>query len=567
MNQSLNILKEYWGYNSFRPKQLEVINSILKNNDCLVLFPTAGGKSICFQIPAIIKKGVCIVVSPLISLIEDQVKNLNDKGIKAIALTNINSKSELNRLLDNCKYGNYKFIYISPERLKNNIVRERIKTMDINLIAIDEAHCISQWGHDFRPAYHEIKYLRELCPKSPLVALTATATSEVRKDICEKLNMINPKLFIESFFRSNLSYNSILTNDVLSNCIYYLKKGIGSAIIYVRSRQSTIEIAKKLNYKGIASDFYHGGLDFETKKSVYVNWKENKTRVIVATNAFGMGIDNPNVEKIIHLSIPESLESYFQETGRAGRTGDKSNIYLIINSDEIVKIKKWISNQIIEISFIKEVYRKLCNYFQISYGEISDMTHGLNYKDFCERYNLSEYKTYNCLKVLERNGIIAFMESLKNKTLFQFLENPKMILDTLIGNKKNIVKNILRSYESIHHELTPINLDKISLNSGVKKTDVIETLKKLELENIGTLKIKNTDGQIRFIIPREDELTINKISKSIEIQNKIKLSKLKSVINYITNTSVCRSQQLLSYFEEKKSKTCGICDVCKAINK
>jgi len=400
-----------------------------------------------------------------------------------------------------------------------------------------------------------------------LVALTATATSEVRKDICEKLNMINPKLFIESFFRSNLSYNSILTNDVLSNCIYYLKKGIGSAIIYVRSRQSTIEIAKKLNYKGIASDFYHGGLDFETKKSVYVNWKENKTRVIVATNAFGMGIDNPNVEKIIHLSIPESLESYFQETGRAGRTGDKSNIYLIINSDEIVKIKKWISNQIIEISFIKEVYRKLCNYFQISYGEISDMTHGLNYKDFCERYNLSEYKTYNCLKVLERNGIIAFMESLKNKTLFQFLENPKMILDTLIGNKKNIVKNILRSYESIHHELTPINLDKISLNSGVKKTDVIETLKKLELENIGTLKIKNTDGQIRFIIPREDELTINKISKSIEIQNKIKLSKLKSVINYITNTSVCRSQQLLSYFEEKKSKTCGICDVCKAINK
>jgi len=564
MSQSLNILKKYWGYNSFRPKQLEVINSILKNDDCLVLFPTAGGKSICFQIPAIIKKGVCIVVSPLISLIQDQVKNLNDKGIKAIALTNINSKSELNRLLDNCQYGNYKFIYISPERLKNKIVRERIKTMDINLIAIDEAHCISQWGHDFRPAYHEIKYLRELCPKSSLVALTATATSEVMKDICEKLNMINPKLFIDSFFRSNLSYNYILTNDVLSSCIFYLKKSIGPAIIYVRSRQSSIEIAKKLNYKGIASDFYHGGLDFETKKSVYINWKENKTRVIVATNAFGMGIDKADVEKIIHLSIPESLESYFQETGRAGRNGDKSNIYLIIDSDEIIKIKKWISNQIIEISFLKEVYRKLSNYFQISYGEISDATHGFIYKEFCKRYNLSERKTYNCLKVLERNGIIVFIESFKNKTLVQFHENPKMILDTLTGNKKNIVKNILRTNESVLHELTPINLDKISSNCGVKKTDILETLKKLELEKIATLKTKNTDGEIRFMIPREDELTINKISKSVEIQNKIKLSKLKSVINYINNTRVCRSQQLLSYFEEKTSKNCGICDVCKA---
>jgi len=564
MNQSLNILKKYWGYNSFRPKQLEVINSILKNDDCLVLFPTAGGKSICFQIPAIVKKGVCIVVSPLISLIQDQVKNLNDKGIKAIALTNINSKSELNRLLDNCQYGNYKFIYISPERLKNKIVRERIKTMDINLIAIDEAHCISQWGHDFRPAYHEIKYLRELCPKSSLVALTATATSEVMKDICEKLNMINPKLFIDSFFRNNLSYNSILTNDVLSSCIFYLKKSIGPAIIYVRSRQSSIEIAKKLNYKGIASDFYHGGLDFETKKSVYINWKKNKTRVIVATNAFGMGIDKADVEKIIHLSIPESLESYFQETGRAGRNGDKSNIYLIIDSDEIIKIKKWISNQIIEISFLKEVYRKLSNYFQISYGEISDAIHGFIYKEFCKRYNLSERKTYNCLKVLERNGIIVFIESFKNKTLVQFLENPKMILDTLTGNKKNIVKNILRTNESVLHELTPINLDKISSNCGVKKTDVLETLKKLELEKIATLKTKNTDGEIKFMIPREDELTINKISKSVEIQNKIKLSKLKSVISYINNTRVCRSQQLLSYFEEKTSKNCGICDVCKA---
>jgi len=564
MNQSLNILKNYWGYNSFRPKQLEVINSILKNEDCLVLFPTAGGKSICFQIPAIIKKGICIVISPLVSLIQDQVKNLNDKGIKAIALTNISSNSELNRLLDNCQYGNYKFIYISPERLKNKIVRERIKTMDINLIAVDEAHCISQWGHDFRPAYHEIRYLRELCPKSSLVALTATATSEVRKDICEKLNLIKPKLFIKSFFRSNLSYNSILTNNELSSCIYFLNQSIGSAIIYVRSRKSTIEIAKKLNSKGIVSDFYHGGLDFETKNSVFINWMENKTRVIVATSAFGMGIDKVDVEKIIHLSIPESLESYFQETGRASRNGAKSNTYLIINSNEIKKIKKWFSNQIIEISFIREVYRKLSNYFQIAYGEISDKTYGFNYKDFCKRYDLSELKTYNCLKILERNGIIVFIESLKNKTLFQFLENPKMILCNLIGNKKIIVKNILRSYESVLYKLTTIDLDKISSNCGVKKTDTVEILKKLELEGIANLNINNTDGQIRFLIPREDELVINQIAKSILNQNKIKQSKLKSVLNYITNTHICRSQQLLSYFEEKTSQPCGICDVCKA---
>ena len=564
MLHPLQILEQYWGHTGFRPNQQKIIEAVLENEDCLALLPTGGGKSVCFQVPALIKEGICIVVSPLIALMQDQVATLNQKGIKAMALTNVNHYSELERMLDNCVFGNYKFLYISPERLENKLVQARIKSMKVSLIAVDEAHCISQWGHDFRPAYRNIKTLRTLCPHTAVIALTATATKHVIKDITEQLGFLGPKLFKSSFFRSNLSYHSITIEDPKHKTISLLKKLKSSAIVYVRSRIETEQLATTLELQGISSGFYHGGMSFKKKEVMYSDWINNKFSVMVATNAFGMGIDKSDVEMVIHLTITDSLEAYFQESGRAGRNGEKAFAYVITGPDTVLNMKPWFENLIPDVPFLKLIYKKLCTYFQIAYGDYNTERMGLHFDKFCEIYKVSKRKTFNALKTLESHGVLVFETVRENKLTIQFLVSNKT-LQSLVEKdtrENNVTKAILRTYEGVFGQSTAIDLEKITTKTGLKISAILDVLERLKSVNAVAFEKIETDAQITFIVPREDEKTIHRISKSVSNQNKIKLKKFHALLKYVENNSVCKSIQLLTYFNEKTPKPCGICNVC-----
>ncbi|MGB0455674.1 MAG: RecQ family ATP-dependent DNA helicase [Flavobacteriaceae bacterium] len=564
MNLPLQILERYWKFSKFRPQQQEIIQSVLNQQDCVALLPTGGGKSLCFQIPALINDGLCIVVSPLIALMQDQVNALNNKDIKATALTNLNHLSDLERILDNCVYGNYKFLYLSPERLQNPLVQERIKLMNVNLIAVDEAHCISQWGHDFRPAYRSINKLKTLHPKVTTIALTASATKRVVEDIKVQLNLEQPKIFRHSFYRENLSYQSLLFEDKDYKIIELLKQNKESAIVYTGSRSETQQLAKMLNNNGISSGYYHGGLNAKEKEQHYQQWISDETKVIVATNAFGMGIDKADVSMVIHINIPESLEHYFQEAGRAGRNQKEAKAILLVGPNDIEIAKKWYIDYIPDIDFLKLIYKKLCTYFQIAYGEMNEEKHGLNFNTFCNLYELSKRKTYNGLKVLDRHGLIVFEELFRKKTSLQFLVNHNVLIDQIKHNDelRLMMTTILRTYEGIHSQETSIDIEKIAKILNIEASKIIQNLDALAAKEIVKFRNINTDAQITFSQPREDEKAINRISKEVKVHNKIKYNKIVAVINYIENNSVCKSKQLLTYFDEPNSKACGICNVC-----
>ena len=564
MLHPLQILEKYWGHTGFRLNQKKIIEAILENEDCLALLPTGGGKSICYQVPALIKEGICIVISPLIALMQDQVASLNQKGIKAMALTNVNHYSELERMLDNCIFGNYKFLYISPERLDNKLVQSRIKSMKVSLIAVDEAHCISQWGHDFRPAFRNIKILRILSPQTAVIALTATATKHVIEDIIGQLDFLNYKVFKSSFFRSNLSYNSMTLDNPQYKAISILKKIKSSAIVYVRSRIETEQLAKTYELEGISCGYYHGGMSLKKKELMYSNWIDNKFSVMIATNAFGMGIDKSNVEVVIHLTIPESLEAYFQESGRAGRNGDKAFAYLITSPGNVTNMKTRFENLLPNISFLKLIYKKLCINFQIGYGEYNNERQGLYFDNFCKIHKLSKLKTFNALKTLQSYGVLIFERVLKKKLTIQFLISNNTLQslfekDTL---EKNVINVMLRTYEGIFVQPTIIDIEKIASKTELKTSTVLEVLERLKFMKVIKFKNSNTDTQITFLVSREDEKTIHRISKPVLIQNKIKLKKLNAVFKYMENNSACKSLQLLNYFDEKVSIPCGICNVC-----
>ena len=564
MNLPLQILERYWKFSKFRPQQQEIIQSVLNQQDCVALLPTGGGKSLCFQIPALINDGLCIVVSPLIALMQDQVNALNNKDIKATALTNLNHLSDLERILDNCVYGNYKFLYLSPERLQNPLVQERIKLMNVNLIAVDEAHCISQWGHDFRPAYRSINILKTLHPKVTTIALTASATKRVVEDIKVQLNLEQPKIFRHSFYRENLSYQSLLFEDKDYKIIELLKQNKESAIVYTGSRSATQQLAKILNNNGISSGYYHGGLNAKEKEQHYQQWISDETKVIVATNAFGMGIDKADVSMVIHINIPESLEHYFQEAGRAGRNQKEAKAILLVGPNDIEIAKKWYIDYIPDIDFLKLIYKKLCTYFQIAYGELNEEKHGLNFNGFCNLYELSKRKTYNGLKVLDRHGLIVFEELFRKKTSLQFLVNHNVLIDQIKHNDelRLMMTTILRTYEGIHSQETSIDIEKIAKILNIEASKIIQNLDALAAKEIVKFRNINTDAQITFSQPREDEKAINRISKEVRVHNKVKYNKIVAVINYIENNSVCKSKQLLTYFDEPNSKACGICNVC-----
>ena len=564
MEHPINILERYWKFTSFRPEQEAIINAVIDGEDTFVLLPTGGGKSLCFQIPALAKEGICIVVSPLIALMKDQVQALNNKGIKAMAITSGISYSQLDTLLDNCIYGNYKFLYLSPERLQQELVQGRIRQMNVNLIAVDEAHCISQWGSDFRPAYKNITVLRQLQPSVNVVALTASAKPDVVQDIIKELDFINPKIFKHSFLRSNLAYMVFHENDKYYRLETILKKHTASSIIYVRNRKLTLELSSFLNSKKITATHYHGGLSNIDKDKNMTAWLNNQNQVMVATNAFGMGIDKPDVKTVIHLNLPESIESYFQEAGRVGRNGEKAFAIILKNNSDEALVKNQFLSVLPTVNLVKQVYRKLCNYFQISYGEGVYDTFDFDFNTFCKTYKFSSILCYNSLLLLDRNSIITLSNQFKNNVTVQFIISNQSLFNYLETHKNYsiIVKSILRLYGGVFDHITKIDLVKITKKASVSEGILIHTLQQLEHDKIITLNLAKTDAQITFIEPREDDKTINRIALIIEQQNKLKQQHVKAMLDYVENESVCKSMQLLAYFGEKNTEPCGICSVC-----
>ncbi|HQA74061.1 MAG: ATP-dependent DNA helicase RecQ [Flavobacterium sp.] len=564
MSKALEILKLYWKHESFRSLQEDIINSVVEEQDTFALMPTGGGKSICFQIPALMKDGLCLVISPLVALMKDQVQNLQNKGIKAIALTGGIHENEIIELLDNCQYGNYKFLYLSPERLQNDWILERIKNLPINLIAIDEAHCISQWGNDFRPAYLKINQLKEYFPKVPFLALTATATERVQKDIIEKLELKDCKVFTKSFARENLAYMVFVVEDKLFLVEQILRKNPQSSIIYVTNRKSCIDVSNQLEKMGFTATYYHGGLLAKDKENHMKLWMDEKVQVMVATNAFGMGIDKDNVKTVIHLHLPSNLENYYQEAGRAGRNGDKSFAVLLVNPSDLLHAESQFIFVLPDKNFLNLVYNKLCNFLRIGYGEGIEEQFNFNFNLFCLQYELPILKTYNSLQFLDNQGIITFNQEFSEKISLQFTIPSKEVIRyiSLNLNDEEIMLTILRTYPGIYDMHTVFNTQLIAKKSNSSETKVLKVLEKLKEKNIIELLSKKNDTSITFNEVREDERTINRVTKSLEKINTLKIAQLKSVVAYASNTKECKNKTLLAYFGETIEKDCGICSFC-----
>ena len=567
-SEALLILQKHWKHDKFRQPQEQIIQNVLAGNDTLALLPTGGGKSICFQVPGMILNGICLVVSPLIALIKDQVENLEKKNIKAVALLGGISQNETSDLLDNCEFGNYKFLYLSPERLQQDWVLERIKKLPINLIAIDEVHCVSQWGHDFRPAYLKINILKEHFNKTPFIALTASATLRVQQDIIESLKLNNTTTFKGSFKRENLSYYVVLTEDKLHKIEQILNKNKQSSIIYVRNRRSCIETSENLNKLGYSSTFYHGGLSIKDKNTNMKKWMDNECQVMVATNAFGMGIDKPDVKTVIHIQLPENIENYYQEAGRAGRNEEKAFAILITSPGDIETAK----NQFIEVlpnkDFLKNVYHKLNSFFKIAYGEGYNSKFSFNLNQFCNQYKLPVMKTYNALQFLDRQSIITLNAEFSEKTSIQFVLESKEIIRymSLHRNEEEIIINILRTYTGIFDIETNINTVLIAKKAHVTEKEVLKTLENLEQNGCIIITKLNNDSSITFNEIREDDLTINRVSKYLENQNNLKKNQFNEVIHYINNEQ-CKTNFILNYFGEKTNENCGVCSYCMSLKK
>ncbi|WP_426092588.1 RecQ family ATP-dependent DNA helicase [Flavobacterium sp. DSR3-2] len=564
MQEAVAILQKYWKHDKFRSLQYEIIDSVLSGHDTFALMPTGGGKSVCFQIPAIMNEGICLVISPLVALMKDQVANLQKRNIKAIALTGGIRSEEMIDLLDNCQFGNYKFLYLSPERLQSDWILERIINLPINLITIDEAHCVSQWGHDFRPAYLKISELKKHFPKVPFLALTATATPRVKEDIIIELGLHKPQIFEKSFARENIAYMIFEVEDKLFRIEQILKKNPQPSIIYVRNRKSCLDISSQLNSLGFKATYYHGGLSSKEKDRNMQSWMNEEVQVIVATNAFGMGIDKANVKTVIHIQLPENMENYYQEAGRAGRNGERAFAVLLTSPSDSIQAQSQFINILPDKKFLKLMYVKLCNYFQIAYGEGINEQFTFNLHHFCLKYEFPTLKTYNAMQFLDRQGIISLSQEFSEKITLQFLIPSKEVIRymSLNPNDEEIILAILRTYPGIYEMQTTFNLQLIAKKSNHKETEIQAVLHKLKEKEIIEYHSKNNDATLIFNEVREDDKTINRVSKYLEHQNQLKKEQLQSVIQYISEKKVCKNKLILNYFGEKTTVDCGICSFC-----
>lgn len=562
------ILRKYWGFDNFRPLQMEIIQSVLRGNDTLALLPTGGGKSICFQVPALMNEGICIVVSPLIALMKDQVENLKAKGISAIAIYAGMGKREIDILLDNCIYGNVKFLYLSPERLLAELVQARIGYMKVNLIAIDEAHCISQWGYDFRPPYLKIKNLREIHPNVPILALTATATPFVREDIVQKLALKNASVFVKSFERKNLSYVVFNLEDKRQKLLEVAGNVKGTGLVYVRNRRETTEIAYFLQRNGIAADFYHAGIEKDLRFKKQEAWKNDAIRIMVATNAFGMGIDKPNVRFVIHLDLPESLEAYYQEAGRAGRDEKRAFGILLTNpSDQLVLNAKY-ADSFPSIAEIKKTYHYLGSYFQLAFGAGAGLTFGFDVADFCKKFNLPVVKTLAALKFLERDGYIALSENVFLPSRLMFTANHEDVYRFQIEHAvyDPLIKTIQRSYGGAFDGYVKIKESDLANRLKISFSDIVGHLNRLQQLELISYLPQTDQPQLQFLLPRADQTHLDIDAKFIQQRQQIQQEQVQAVLKYAAANS-CRSKQLLQYFGELNADKCGFCDICLAERK
>ncbi len=563
------ILLQYWGFSSFRALQEDIILSVLKGQDTLALLPTGGGKSICFQVPALVREGICIVVSPLIALMKDQVANLNKRGIKAVGIYSGMSRSEIDVAVDNCVYGNIKFLYLSPERLTSDLIRTRIAKMKVNLVAVDEAHCISQWGYDFRPPYLQIEEIREILPKVPFLALTATATPEVTEDICDKLGMKEPSVFIKSFERKNLVYAVLHEENKMGRLLKICNKVKGTGIVYVRNRRKTKEIAEFLFKNRISANYYHAGLDAKTRDARQEDWIKEKTRVIVSTNAFGMGIDKPNVRFVVHMDLPDSPEAYFQEAGRAGRDEKKAYAVLLYNNSDIIDLDRFFELSFPPLDFIKKVYNALGNYFQLATGSGKDKSFDFQLADFCNHYQLDRFSTFSALKILEKEGYIALSDALLHPSRLLLKLNKEDLYRFMVANPSYdlFMKVILRSYTGLFAEFARIDENEIAERTRIPLQQVGKNLQRLQQMNVLEYTPRNNKPQLTFVSERTDTQYLRISPENYTLRKKFAGQRVEAIKHYVQAQNKCRSILLLEYFGQKEGKRCGICDVCLERNK
>ncbi|SFC21132.1 ATP-dependent DNA helicase RecQ [Parapedobacter composti] len=565
---SIEVLRKYWKYESFRPLQEEIIRSVLDGRDTLALMPTGGGKSICFQVPGMVLDGICIVVTPLIALMKDQAENLRAKSIEAVAIFSGMTKREVDIALDNCIYGPIKFLYLSPERLASELVQERIRHMKVNLFAIDEAHCISQWGYDFRPSYLNLVILRELHPKVPFLALTATATSRVIDDIQAKLAFSGPNVMRKSFFRENVAYMAFNEEDKIGRTLRVIRKLGGSGIVYVRNRRETQEVARILAHEGVSAAYYHAGLDTLERARRQEAWKSNDVRVMVATNAFGMGIDKPDVRFVIHLDVPDSLEAYYQEAGRAGRDGKKAYAVLLHHQSDRLRLQKNLELGFPSIDFIKRIYQHLGNHYQLAYGAGEGLSLNFDVGDFCSRYKLDVMTALSALKFLERDGWIAVTETVYLPSRIKFEAGPQDLYKFQVEHAAydSLIKVILRSHGGAFDHFIPIREHELARRVGRDLNTVVNMLNHLQKLEVLTYIARTDSPQIQFLRPRTDDKRLHIDSGFIRQRKRILSAQLDAVFGYLDG-QVCRSTMLLAYFGEKHSAPCGVCDCCLAARK
>jgi ATP-dependent DNA helicase RecQ len=568
IEQYRQILIKYWGYTSFKPLQEEIIMSVAEGKDTLALMPTGGGKSITFQVPALAHEGICLVITPLIALMKDQVNRLNNLGIKSIAIHSGMSGEEIDNALENSIYGDYKFLYISPERIGTRLFEAKVTRLNLSLVAIDEAHCISQWGYDFRPSYLKIATLRDhISDKVPFLALTASATPQVVEDIIKKLAFRGKNVLKTSFDRKNISYLVRKVEEKGSYLVKTILKAKGSGIVYVRSRKRCKEVAELLVANGISADFYHAGLSDELRDKKQTAWSTGETRVIIATNAFGMGIDKSEVRFVIHWDIPDSIESYFQESGRAGRDGKQAFAVLLYSPADKARLLDTTRKKFPTIEKIKDTYEALCNYLQVPLGSGKDIVFDFNMYDFISKYRLPVIETYNSLQFLQREGYMEFTEEINNPSRVHFVVSRDDLYKFQVANESfdGFIKLLLRSYTGMFSEFVPVNEEALSRKSAATRDTIYQYLVKLSAFNI----IRYIPGKKTALVIFTEERLVRKAlmispDNYLHVKEKYEI-RLDKMIEYADSDNHCRSVYLLNYFGEESDR-CGICDVCRERN-